>query len=164
MATVLLRPLKSHYDIALACVTYLASCTADLLMHDEETSVALVNTAEGFHSLQLYANTFWTDHFIEFMNLYPGTQTIDPTPIMLQLQKLHANWKLNAALLPLAAQSGNSNELGLMNKKHARLLAPWEGIQVLLQDTLTHRRSLLQQQEKTLGQSFLCYPISSHHY
>jgi hypothetical protein len=64
----ILQPLKAYHDIAFACVTYLVTAF-ELVDPSKCTFNPMVRVGEGFHSLQLYANTFWLDHVLDYVTL-----------------------------------------------------------------------------------------------
>ena len=57
-----------HYDIALACTSYLLS---GLTLADSrcEEDRKLIDVAKGLHGLQLYANEFWLEHVLAYASL-----------------------------------------------------------------------------------------------
>lgn len=54
---IILIPIQGHYDIAFACVAYLASCRG-LIERGDNNIESLSDVSEGFHFLHLYANVF----------------------------------------------------------------------------------------------------------
>jgi hypothetical protein len=147
-----LTPLRSHYDIAFACVAYLVQCT-DLIDGNDRISDALLNVVEGFHSLQLYANAFWSDHFLEFIASSSDTATLGSDIIMEQLQALQLIHKRHSALLPNSAQTVVSAETSLIVDIRLEFLTKWKDIHSFLQQIVNHRRDLTSLQEKSTSKS-----------
>lgn len=146
MASTILTPVQGHYSIAFACIAYLANCMTDLLEQKQDPIAALVSIAEGFHSLQPYANSFWADHFLEFMALSAGMPTLETVPILTELRHLHALCDRSPSLPPAAQETLGNDQLDPSIRTNA--LAQWEDTRTFLTDMLVHRHNLSRTQEK----------------
>jgi hypothetical protein len=85
----ILSPLRGQYDISFACITYLVT-SIDLLDSTYYPVPPLLRTGEGFHSLQLYANTFWLEHFLDLVSLHSNVEALAAEPIMEQFHHLRS--------------------------------------------------------------------------
>lgn len=151
----ILTPLQGHYDIAFACVAYLARCTTDLLEHKQDTSAALVSVAEGFHSLQQYANSFWSDHFLEFAVLNADMRILEMDPIMTQMKRLHAISDMYSSLPPTTTEIASNGQ----PDTRVSVLAQCGDVRFFLRDTLNHRQNLSRRQEKTSSKYYTTYVL-----
>jgi hypothetical protein len=155
MTGTVVTPLQGHFDIAFACITYLANCTDLVKRGDEFSSGAMHNIAEGYHSLQLYANAFWIDHFLEFAALNSNIHKPGLDPLVNQLRYLHALHKKYPASVPDNVQCDLRAELSAIIDISVSHLANWKDVQGFLKEILTHRQSLARMQEKATSKYFM---------
>ena len=135
MSGPLINPLQAQYDISFACVAYLNGAF-DILSPKHE---ALVKIGQCFHSLQLYANSFWLDHLVDCISLGFVLDSNSTDPLIQQLSVLH---QTHADLIQgnshLHKPSLTDAEAVLQNER-LRVLTSWMGIYTLAHQILADR-------------------------
>ncbi|KAI9791132.1 MAG: hypothetical protein M1816_004363 [Peltula sp. TS41687] len=78
---------RAHHDIAFACIAYLCS-SFDLIDPRVPSGDLLIRVGEGFHGLHLYANAYWLDHLLSYVDMSKSLDTDASSPLVTQLLRL----------------------------------------------------------------------------
>ena len=104
---------------------------------------------EGFHSLQLYANTFWLDHLLDYATMKGNVEAGSLCPLtkqLLRLCRLHSEYAVEEE------SNIDQAEVSLLDKRLTSL-ANWGDIYILGQRVLWNRKTLRSRQERAKGMS-----------
>ena len=111
-------------------------------------STPITRVGEGFHSLQLYANTFWLDHFLDYVTVDGHNSNSDHYLLTKQLMKLCKLYDEHC--IEGEEPSPNSAEISALDKRIG-MLASWGDAYTMAQKILWHRRMLRYRQDKSKG-------------
>ena len=128
-------------------------------------STPITRVGEGFHSLQLYANTFWLDHFLDYVTVDGHNSNSDHYLLTKQLMKL---CRLYGEHCIEGEEPGpNPAESSALDKRIG-MLASWGDAYTIVQRILWHRRMLRDRQDRFKGRflimmsTFLFAPKQVH--
>jgi hypothetical protein len=141
----ILSPLRGQYDISFACITYLVT-GIDLLDSTYYPISPLLRTGEGFHSLQLYANAFWLEHFLQLTSLHPNVEALATEPIMEQLHHLRSIY----GMYPRKVLDKRIESAKVVDPRLDRL-KDYPDVHTFLHQILVHRQTLSKMQLEATG-------------
>ena len=105
----------------------------------------IIRVGHGYHSLQLYANTFWLDHLLDYTTIKGRLDSESPCPLakqVVRLCRLHNNSTIEVERGP------DSTDVSLLDKR-LDMLASWgEEAHGLAQRVLWHRKNIRDRQAK----------------
>lgn len=132
---------RAHHDIAFACVAYLAN-SFELIDDQVSKGSLLIRVAGGFDGLQLYANAFWLDHVLAYVDISTTLDADASCPLVMQLLRLCNTYQQHSST------SGAPGMTTLQTDRRLNGLSGYADIHAMAQQVLVTRQTAMECQQQ----------------
>ncbi|KAL9102668.1 MAG: hypothetical protein Q9187_009098, partial [Circinaria calcarea] len=154
-----LREVDAHYNIAFSCISYLLTsfCLVDSSLPDDEIRLQIV---KGYHGLHNYADEFWSEHLLQYINLVDNFDYTTSLSLIKQLEKLLPFQKLSRSQEFCSELDGMKTLLTVSSRLSG--LSSLPKVKIFLYEVLAFREILAHEKHRQKEpEAFVTYEVEN---